>query len=414
MNLQSGVEAFHFSHAQRGIAFRNGFLRISVKEDLADLDLELIPHSPRNLARARIDMDWTDSASPSPLLDEFLDNLFHDVSDSEEKSKRIGLVQEFLGAALAGICTSLQSYLLLKGDGNNGKSALIELVEAMFEGSTVSSVPPDAFDKNFSLRSMVGSRINISDDIASGKLSAKAGAQLRRMVTGNRLELDVKYKDPTHFLPIAAHIYSANDLFEPPDSTEGQWRRCLVLPMTADFSKRPDLRKPNAAKIVIRSEMSQVIQWAIRGLIRLIREQRGAFTMPLGAEQAKDEWRSATDPVFDFFCSADEKMRGELNSKGGMSVKDAHTLYMASLEGEPQAVKNKHELSLKAFSIKMRATHLVFQKRKGAGMFVQAEQRLVDIWAKKDMVSQMEIEEASKTEHEPLTSKVPPRKSSKP
>lgn len=396
MSIPSGIEAYHFSKTDTGIAFRNGFMRITVQKDLRDLEIELVPHSPRNMARLFMDMDWTDKAQPSPVMDRFFENLFHDVDEDQERKDRIALLQEFVGAALAGICTSLQGYLLLRGDGNNGKSELIKLIESLFDESSIASIPVDAFDKNFRLRALVGARVNIADDLASGKLSASASAHLRRLVTGNRIDLDVKYRDPTSFVPIAGHIYSANDLFEPSDSTEGQWRRCLVLPMTADFGKRKDLRRPNAALEVIQNERAQVVQWAIRGLIRLIREQHGVYTMPMGSKEAKQEWRESSDPVYDFLCNAGTAVRFALNSKGGILSSDLYAKYVESYESVPASLRRGYEMSNKVFSMKAKSTSLVSSKRKTEGVVFMAGQALVDIWDRKDTMSDREIKKSAK------------------
>ena len=397
LRLASGIEAYHFSREFGGIAFRNGFLRISVSKDLREIDIELVPHSPRNMARLFLDMNWTDESQPSPLLDSFLDNLFFDVADREEKTARISVIQEFVGAALAGICTTLQGYLLLKGDGNNGKSELIRLIESLFDEESIASIPVDAFDKNFRLRALVGARINIADDLASGKLSASATAHLRRLITGNRIDLDVKYRDPTSFVPIAGHIYSANDLFEPHDSTEGQWRRCIVLPMTANFGTRPDLRRPNASREVITHERPQLVQWAIRGLIRLIREQNGTYTTTQGSLEAKQEWRESSDPVYEFLCNLKGETREKLNSKEGYDAQKLYEDYCQSLQEIPASIRGRFEMTLTAFGKKTGSSDLIEKKRKTKGLVCWATKKLVELWDRKDMMARNDTESYEET-----------------
>ncbi len=214
-----GRNIYRFNRSVRGIAFRNGFLRIDVSNDTKEVSIKLVPHSPANLSRFYIDMDWRDEAYPSPIFDKFMDNLFHDVEEARERGLLKNLIQEFVGTALAGVTTSFQCYMLLLGNGNNGKSELLSLVKGLFNKDHTSFVPPDQFDKNFQLRPLAGATINIVDDMPATPLSSGASSKLRSISSGHNVHLDVKYREPTTFDPIAAHLFAANELFDFPENT---------------------------------------------------------------------------------------------------------------------------------------------------------------------------------------------------
>lgn len=412
-----GRNIYRFNRSVRGIAFRNGFLRIDVSNDTKQVDIKLVPHSPANLSRFYIDMDWRDEAYPSPIFDKFMDNLFHNVEDAMERGLLKNLIQEFVGTALAGVTTSFQCYLLLLGSGNNGKSELLNLIKRLFDRDHTSFVPPDQFDKNFQLRPLAGATINIVDDMPATPLSSSASSKLRSIVSGHNVHLDVKYREPTTFDPIAAHIFAANELFDFPENTQGAWRRALVLPMNADFEERADLRVPNISKVIIDKELPQVVQWAIQGLVRLIRDQGGKFSTPYLSKEAKEEWKEEGDNIYRFLINSNKDLRGQLVTRGGILATKLLEAYHDWIRAESPSKFSANELTMTMFGRKIRSSKLIWPKRTGKGILYRAEQKLVNIWAEIDREMAM-LDESNMTpeqEREVIVfPTVPPHKEASP
>lgn len=379
----SAARIYHFKNAKNGIAFRNGFLRINIPSDASSVSLSLQPHSPANMARFYVDQDWSDETMPSPILNKFLDNLFFDVLDPYEKCLRKNLIQEFVGVMIAGVGTQFQKYLLIKGNGGNGKSQLLKLIQEVLGKDKVSSVTPHRFGDEFQMRAMIGMKANIADDIPADPVSPKALSEFRKCITGDRIHTNVKHKDHTSFFPEAAHIYSANELFDVEESTEGHWRRCMILPMTANFEHRPDLRVRDAYKQVIENEHAQIIQWAIHGLIRLIREQGGKFSVPQGAIEAKEEWKEGTDPMYRFLATADKDLRDELKKAGGISGRKFYEKYVQWFREEGAALAGK-EWTITMFGRKAKSADLLEYGRNVHGQWYAVSQKLIDLWAQRD------------------------------
>lgn len=371
---------YRFNSDVRGIAFRNGFLSIRVAKNMSDLSIELVPHSPSNLARFYIDIDWKDEAYPSPMFDRFVENLFFDVTDPEEKKARMNLIQEFVGVALGGVATALQTYLILLGGGSNGKSELLKLIKQLFDQDHISFVPPDQFDKNFQLRPLVGSFLNIVDDMPATALSSSASSKLRSIVAGHNVHLDVKNREPTTFEPIAAHLYAANEMFAFPENTEGSWRRVLVLPMTANFQNHPERAIPRASEQIIENELPQVVQWAIRGLIRLVREQSCKFSSPSGSSAAKSVWKEESDVMYRFLVNIDKETRESLNSTKGVLSTKLLQIYSDWIRSESPQAFHSLEMTSTAFGRKIKSSGLVEWKKTNLGIVYFAAQKLVDLW----------------------------------
>jgi putative DNA primase/helicase len=412
-----GRNIYRFNRSVRGIAFRNGFLRIDVSNDTKEVSIKLVPHSPANLSRFHIDMDWRDEAYPSPIFDKFMDNLFHDVEEARERGLLKNLIQEFVGTALAGVTTSFQCYMLLLGNGNNGKSELLSLVKGLFNKDHTSFVPPDQFDKNFQLRPLAGATINIVDDMPATPLSSGASSKLRSISSGHNVHLDVKYREPTTFDPIAAHLFAANELFDFPENTDGSWRRVLVVPMNADFSIRPDLRVPNISKIIMENEMLQVVQWAIRGLVRLIRDQGGKFSTPATSRDAKEEWKEEGDNMYRFLLNASKDIKDQLKTRGGVQSIKLMEAYHDWIRAESPSAFSRNEMTMTMFGRKAKSSGLLQNKRTGKGVTYFAEQKLVNIWAERDQRLSMLDESNMTPEQEKeviVFPTVPPHKEAKP
>ncbi|MCX6833524.1 MAG: hypothetical protein NTW07_00060, partial [candidate division Zixibacteria bacterium] len=111
-----------FSEARRGMAFSNGFVEVSLQ------GVQVWQHHPDNRATFGFAFPYDPSAK-APLFHKFLTDIFIDDQDGEQKR---ALLQEFVGACLVGVATSMAKALVFLGEGRNGKSTLIRIIEALF------------------------------------------------------------------------------------------------------------------------------------------------------------------------------------------------------------------------------------------------------------------------------------------
>jgi putative DNA primase/helicase len=275
-----------FDGAPVGAVFRNGFVcveggQIIVRE-----------HSPDNRARHRHDFDYKPwSVTLTPLLSEFLEQLFSDCSETESAA-RMALLQEFSGACLLGDALRYQQCLILYGEGANGKSSLLALLRAMFQAEALASVPPQKWSERFGLAALEGKRANFVDETPTAEILD--GGAFKAVVTGGTVTAERKHKDPFEYRPIAGHIFSTNWPITTTDHSAGFWRRPIVLPFSRRFDIDPARRiEPEAA--VIREELGGVIAWAIEGAARA--QRQGKYTMPDQSLAILGEWRDGSDQV---------------------------------------------------------------------------------------------------------------------
>ena len=284
--IEADPRAPTFDDAAAGVAFRNGFVSVEGGR------VVLRDHSPDHRARHAHPFDYEPwSPSRTPLMLEFLDELFADCSE-DERAARIALLQEFGGACLLGHALLYQGCLILYGEGANGKSSLLALLRAMFPPTALCSVPPQKWAERFGLAALEGKRANFVSETPSAEILD--GGAFKAVVTGDMVTAERKHRDPFEFRPTAGHIFSMNWPLTTTDHSAGFWRRPIVLPFSRRFDVDPG-RKIEPERAVIERELAGVVAWSVEGAARAQR-QRG-YTVPDQSLSLLGEWRDGNDQV---------------------------------------------------------------------------------------------------------------------
>lgn len=407
--FQSMPTGFSFEKAAKGITFRNGFLRIDSNSATKYCAVTLTEYSPHHLSRHRIDVDWSETPMDAPKLRRFMDALFHDVKDPVEKQKRLDLIQEFMGVTVAGMATDYQMALFLRGNGNNGKSALLEVVFSLFNKKDVAAVPPAKWGQQFQARGLVGAAVNICDDLSAGDMHADNLASFKIITTGGPHHLDIKHGEPGMFRFKGACWLAMNVPFKVTDSQEAFFRRCAILPLTADFGKRKDLCIPNAGKILAEEEPAQIVQWAIAGLVRLVRN--GSYTIPESSQKEVVKWKEDSDVVYSFLTQMSDAEFKPLNEPAGILVGKFYELFVTYIKDN---CSEKDMLSKNMLGRRLTATGLTEKRHTIKGDVYFANETLVNLRAARkrdvgdeDAAYHKEVAEAPKDRPRILSSVAP-------
>jgi len=168
--------------------------------------------------------------------------------------------QEFFGYTfLQTRC--LDKMMMLTGSGSNGKSRLQQIMIALHHKNF--ALDPGKLNGTFDLAGMETSTIAIA-----GETDAQINEQtLKKLVTGDPIPLQKKYKDPIKFVNKSKLIFACNELPRTKDHSDGYWRRLIVVPFLAKFYG--SRRDPLIAEKIIERELDIVFTWAINGLRRL-------------------------------------------------------------------------------------------------------------------------------------------------
>ncbi len=276
-----GVHHLLIEHTNKNLLnLQNGVL------DLSDpSNTSLLPHSSDIVSFSCVSTKY-DSSAQCPEWMKFLNT----VTQGDRDTKR--LIQEMFGYCLLP-GNWMQVAFILMGDGNNGKSTLLEVLRALLGDASTSSLSLNELDQRFKRALLRGKLANISDEAPTGKeISSDV---FKNLVGGGIITAEEKNKPPFQFQNTAKIITAAN---KPPvlrEQTHALHRRLVVIPFEHQITK--DERNPYMIDL-LKNEMSGILNWAIRGLRRL--QKQKMFTDCPAAEAAKGKFIKDSDSVMLF------------------------------------------------------------------------------------------------------------------
>lgn len=272
------------------VAAKNGILDLSAVFAGKDASECLLDHSPDWFSSFRLDYPF-DPEAECPKWIEYLDYCM------DGDHERISLLQEWAGYLLRN-SNDLQRFLVLEGEGGNGKTVYFAAMTAMLGESNVSHVSIENFDGRFELGTTIGKAANISGD--AGEIDMVAEGVLKQFTGGDIMQFDRKNQTPISARPTAKLMAAWNSRPRIRDKSMGLWRRMLLVPF--DRTIPPERRVLGMDKPdwwIEQGEAPGILLWAIVGLHRL--ESQGDFTRSKVSSDAMAEYREDSNPAGEFF-----------------------------------------------------------------------------------------------------------------
>lgn len=205
---------------ERYIAFLNGVL------DLTDMTLR--PMRPDLRIPNVIPHRWNPNACTDTVL-----RFLNDVSQGDEDT--MSNLMEAIGLCMYR-GTELGVYLVLKGEGSNGKSTYINLLHAVLGADNVTTLDMKTIGDKFQTVPLMGKLANLGDDISNETIRGSCTAIIKKIVTGEYVSAEYKGGETVSFRPYATLVFSCNDMPELGDSSHGMLRRIHPVPFVAKFS----------------------------------------------------------------------------------------------------------------------------------------------------------------------------------
>lgn len=296
-NLSSFIEPMTWlptREQRKYVAMRNGI--IDMDAVIADRDDYLIQHSPDWFSTVCLPYEF-DADAKCPLWEGFLER------NLELDPERIKLLQEWAGYLLLPD-TGQQKFLVLEGEGANGKSVFCAAMEAMLGAPNVSHVPMEVFGERFELTVTLDKLVNICGD--AGELDKVAEGHIKSFTAGNPMSFGRKYLDSIERMPTARLMLAVNNRPRFSDRSDGVWRRMLLVPWRIQIptsDRIPNMDKPWWWEQS--GELPGILLWAIVGLHRL--RQQGRFTESELCNEALEDYRSEMNPARTFLIEHIEK-----------------------------------------------------------------------------------------------------------
>jgi putative DNA primase/helicase len=239
-----------------------------------------------------------DVAAEHPAWDQFLAETFG------ENPAAVSLVQEAFGYCLWPDCR-YEKLFIFHGQGKTGKSTLVGVLAALLGEQNVSAISLDRLAGRFDLSGLIGRMANIIFDASEVERSAEG--TLKALVSGEPVPVEQKHLPVQTMRLTAKQIIVTNMLPRFHDTSDGLWRRIILLPFP---NVCPADRRDPCLKARLTGELSAIAGWALRGLERLL--SQGGFTPLDGGELLAADYRRESNPValfLDDFCQTDPEGR---------------------------------------------------------------------------------------------------------
>ena len=188
---------------------------------------ESTEHTPNYLSRVKIPVFYNPKAE-CPRFDKFL-------SDSlEGDEQKIRTILEMMALCMIKDNSLVQKAFMNTGKGSNGKSILFGILVTLLGKLNVSAKTIHDFEKNhFASSSLEGKLANICADV--GNKGIDSTEALKKLIGGDPVDCERKFMEGYTFTPYATLIFSANDIPEVSDESDGFARRFELIEWEKSF-----------------------------------------------------------------------------------------------------------------------------------------------------------------------------------
>jgi len=247
---------------------------------------QLLPWLPNYHSTIRLNVEYNENAT-CPLWQKSLKEIFEDNMD------KVDMLQEIFGA-----CLSHRTYdkiFFLCGDGSNGKSLVLYVLQKLLGEDNTSAVQMDQLKKDCYIASLFGKLANISLETRSK--SRIVDDKVKMISSGDLIQADNKFGHPFWFNPFCKMIYAANDLPRTDDRSYAYYRRLVILTFNRRFVLGKDA-DPKLKDKIANAELPGILIWAVNGLKRL--NERGYFKTTQDMNADIEEYLIENDTVYQF------------------------------------------------------------------------------------------------------------------
>lgn len=229
-------------------------------------------------------------AAYSELLDHTLDRLA--CNDPEVRA----LLEEMVGYCLYRRNELGKAFILI-GDKSNGKSTFLHVVKNMLGDSNIASLDLKELGDRFKTAELFGKLANIGDDIGD-EFIANASV-FKKLVTGDRVNVERKGQDPFEFNNYAKFLFSANNIPRMKDKTGAVQRRLVIVPFDAKFTPNdPDFRPFIKDELCEQDSMEYLIVLGLKALKSVL--GKAQFTTSKRVQGQLDEYEQNNNPIIGF------------------------------------------------------------------------------------------------------------------
>lgn len=271
------------------VSMGNGILDLEKVCDGKPMEEFLLPHSHEWFSTFQLEYDYSKTAQCPKWLD-YLDFVMSGDRD------RIAILQEWAGYLLTPT-NDLQKFLVLEGEGQNGKTVYFAAIRAMLGEENISNVPLENFGGQFDLEATLGKAANISGD--TDELDRVSEGALKKFTGGDTMQFDRKNIRQISARPTAKLMCAWNKRPHFRDRSKGLWRRMVLIPFDRIIPEERRVLGMDKPEWWLESgEVPGILRWAIIGLDRL--KENRAFTSSQKSTDEMSDYQKETNPAREF------------------------------------------------------------------------------------------------------------------
>ena len=250
----------------------------------------------------------------------FMDWVRKPGEDEKESYPRVVLLLEIIGYTLYPHDYPFHKSVLLVGEGFNGKSTYLRLIERILSRENIASVNLTELDPSinrFASADLYGKLANLSSEPAKGVFDPTRF----KMATGeDPMPFERKHRDRFLDHNYAKMIFAANELPQVMEDTYSFWGRWIVI----EFPNRFDPDPTFFERTFTPDEIEVIILLSLHAF-RLVLERR-SFSES-GVEDVREEWLSRSNPVYRVVKRMIDDGIIEISRSGVVIKTDLYELY---------------------------------------------------------------------------------------
>lgn len=270
---------------------------------------KLLPHTHEIFFNYCLDTKYDASATCDEWM-AFLDRIFPDCDEFKIISAQI------FGYILYGGDPWLHKAFVLYGEGRNGKSTFLHILQRLIGKNNFSSVSLSNINKPFSAVNLDGKLANIVGESPTDKINAEI---FKEATSGGYITASKKYQDEYEFECQARFIFACNDFPKFGENTVGMQERLYFIPFNRYFEKH---ERDGNIKFKLETELPGILNWAISGLASLLEQKYLPDTD--ATQHLMDEYNVESDSVYAW---AKEAIRRDDGIVAPRTSKDLYSIY---------------------------------------------------------------------------------------
>ena len=323
-------EAVTFNKNPYTIVFKNGILNIATGK--------FNTMTPEYLESIQINANY----NPSLKYNKYADEFFYTATVGNREV--IQLLYEAIGYAMLKTA-ELQKFFILIGTGRNGKSTYLDLAKAIIGEDNSASLSMKDLQNTFRPGMLLNKLASFAADISNQPI--QDSDMIKSIASGDAVTLEEKYKNPVSGSTFATLFYAANSLPSTPDTSEGFYRRMVIIPFLADLKNISQIDGLKFKENLLHQEvLDYVATQAVFAITKVMNETK-AFIEPDVVKEILKEYRYHNSSVLSWWK---EDMREDMDRIMKARYDNAYEWYVEWLKKSGR----KGQLNLQNFKEKLK------------------------------------------------------------